>query len=942
MSCLIRLVSCLNPLRDYVAHEAYIFIILIAYYILLSLYHYLLEGFYRTSFRDITKIKFLSLKREKDLDNSNRNIKLGMYKHTVYFLRAAGDEYMVYIALQRISGSLSKFESSIHFSNKGKIKRKSNKESFGNESMPIILRNIQHITLILDDIVVLEKLEDSPFPKATSGSIDLSSVLHEMIRSLEDATVPRLMSHVIFNDVQTRSPIISCSTSMLNIIIGNIILHAMTAIRRRSLRQRVGYKPYLNVVCYVVEDFSNDRNTTLHQNDRILRLVFDHNGDFASIDFNKTPETRNPNTNSTIMNFLHCIRAPNESYSSNENKLFDGTEIFQVQLLSGARPSHNVASRGSVYTIEPVNISSSKEAHCVNEDKLRLNKLSALTIVTADAVTKDCGGKMTLEDFIVSNDAEGSGGLPFSRVIVDIPCSDSAQQKPLFRNGRYRKKKAPSTLYPDDNKKHSLIKIYLIIFDKEVLSSLLVILKDMNVSGDILRISKSEFSSDQLNGPAIIKSKYTAVFFDIEAVGTALRDVGYFGERVFFTPNSLLEGNIRSSNFEHVMPIPCTPFVVRQFLVPRLTKSLSISDKNKISGVIPTNSEEYGVKYHIIDYAFQLQYWLHSFHVLVFLSRMSYRLFACLLWVLKASKLALKWFFFEPLQAPLLNISNFSSFFSSCEVIGNGNANFRKNDIADNSADLPNFGSQFSFIGTFFAIPYFSSEVEQEYITWRVYNTDNGALSHSMTLLLTFVIQLCVGVLTSRYSADATGSLSVGFDTRYRSISGGIIIFALIVILIRIFIRKKLLQYYSLFAVHILFVALAIVNLINSARELFDQELYSDRINKTSEIGVLLIHSIAVLPIHSVVFPFATMFWGSFLVVISIWTLKTYIVVYALLDRGYAHRMLVYVLFVCISMAFFVCTLRMFELEYFRRVEYQVHVPYYVLSIRWIICCIMS
>ena len=93
------------------------------YYLLLVLYNWIMEGFYISSFSEIRKVRLLSSARAKDLDSANRSLKL---------------------ALQYVSGSLTKFENLAKSSGEHKLVQIGLKS----DSMQIIQRSVHHIVSI--------------------------------------------------------------------------------------------------------------------------------------------------------------------------------------------------------------------------------------------------------------------------------------------------------------------------------------------------------------------------------------------------------------------------------------------------------------------------------------------------------------------------------------------------------------------------------------------------------------------------------------------------------------------------------------------------------------------------------------------------------------------------------------------------------------------------
>lgn len=518
------------------------------------------------SFSELKKVRGLSLARAKELDRLNRSIKL---------------------ALQFISGCLTKFEAA------GAVGGRSanHVRKLSGAPMQSTLRSVQHITLLLDDIIVLTKLEEGPMIGGTCGSADLSGVLRDLVHGLEDPSVPKLMIHIKLNDAQTLQPTLRCSTAMLNSIIGNVALYAMTAIRRRAFRQRVGYKPYLNVVGYIVEsdEFESISNFTylgkvrkyvfgdkmnasemIDGRKMMFRLVFDHNGDVASS--RRVGESVAGNEAICCNVSKKCMRSKDYA-ATTSRELFDGTEIFQKSSLGGSIPAHNVVSKGRVFTAHDVPVALCRDAYSVNEDKVILDELSPLTIATVNGVVNSCGGNFLITDFVVDSDEDASlRSSQFNRLIIDIPCQDN----PTSVTGALCKNQSNSVLDPYPLPTASSMKIFIAIAEKQLYSSVFFLMEKMKIPGDAIHLKKRNISKNQIDYAAILKGKYTAVFFDLEYVGVRLRDMGYTGERVFFTPDVLLKSSKEQLNYEVVMPIPCQLFDIRQYIERKAKTSTTI------------------------------------------------------------------------------------------------------------------------------------------------------------------------------------------------------------------------------------------------------------------------------------------------------------------------------------------------------------------------------
>lgn len=78
------------------------------------------------------------------------------------------------------------------------------------------------------------------------------------------------------------------------------------------------------------------------------------------------------------------------------------------------------------------------------------------------------------------------------------------------------------------------------------------------------------------------------------------------------------------------------------------------------------------------------------------------------------------------------------------------------------------------------------------------------------------------------------------------------------------------------------------------------------------------------------VLSFATTMWVYGVILLFCTMLRVYIVLYAYKAAGFLDPLLTYVLFSCATLLFFAGACRLFELEYFRRIEYQVQLCFFI------------
>lgn len=581
-------------------------------------------------------------------------------------------------------------------------------------------------------------------------------MLSNLIRGLEDPMVSKLAaqvkSHVILNDAQTRSPILGCSTAMLNSIISNVALFAMTAIRRRAFRQRIGFRPYLNVVGFILEeegvssersspDFSyrywleslvdrrmgSDSSVKEVRGGRTkLRLVFDHNGDASTMSQDNEGDSGD-GTSSALWSWLCKFsgKLSSSKYSFpdiHKRPLMDGTEVFQVYSISGNRPGHTVSSNSPIFRAHPVPVRSCREAYSVNEDILIESELSPLTATTADAVVADCGGSFSMQDFLVADkNDELSRSKQFSRVIVDIPCMDRPAQsghgirptalhhppspKPHGRQPPSPKPHGPTK--PTTSKQ--MFRVCIIVSDKQLLASLQGILLNLKIETDILKIKKDAFSTEKLKNSGILAIEYGAVFFDLDYIGIALGEIGFKGDRVFFTPNALLESS-KHRSFDHILAIPCQQYAIHQLIVSHRSKVPSPLShgapliKEAPASIFADVFQQAVLKFHQTQksYAAFAQFIRTLSRLRNVLTTIWHGILAFVYWLLIDSKWSCAGQ--RDHSCCAMTQASFDSVYSTS--IANSKSG------GQGVEELPNFGSQFSFKSSNLAIPTFSPEIE--------------------------------------------------------------------------------------------------------------------------------------------------------------------------------------------------------------------------------------
>ena len=497
-----RLSSCFHIFRPYVSSNYYPFLILVSYFSLLAAVHTVLFVWYVTNMEDIRQVNVLSALREKEDEGSHRQVKT---------------------ALQFVFGSLTGLKNI--FVSRGELSTQSNFNSI----MQATQRNIRAITLLLDDVTVLTALEEAPFEPATTACVDLLSILRESIRELEDASVPTVSVRIRFNDAASRNPILQCSEPMMNCVFSNVAYHVMAMIRRHSVRQRVGYRPYLNVVGYTFETVRRG------QTNLMLRLVFDHNGDMAA------------------------------TFEMAESaKLMDGTEIFAIPGRGGLKANHHMTDDTPIFSVRSYPVLTCRDVYSINDDVGDETKLSPLALCTLHDVLMDCGGALLLQDYYISGDEMASRSRQFNRIVVDIPAKENLQIRQVVPG----RKLSNAGRYVGGVSEFINLKFALLIVDKSLRATVSSILQSIGVKFDIYVPKNKLMVKHDFDLSKIMREKYTSVLFDVEIVGSELRKKGYFGERVFFTPNSIIlePQNKSEAMYDCILPIPCRMNALRQYI----------------------------------------------------------------------------------------------------------------------------------------------------------------------------------------------------------------------------------------------------------------------------------------------------------------------------------------------------------------------------------------
>lgn len=140
----------------------------------------------------------------------------------------------------------------------------------------------------------------------------------------------------------------------------------------------------------------------------------------------------------------------------------------------------------------------------------------------------------------------------------------------------------------------------------------------------------------------------------------------------------------------------------------------------------------------------------------------------------------------------------------------------------------------------------------------------------------------------------------------------------------RMCIKTEKTQYYFLY---ILATAMVVVSIASFSRDIdtvFYNQDYDVPISARSHSGALLMDFAVLMLPRQMLAPFLSLYWENTIVLILCGVLRSAAYVEIMFVRGYLHKLIYCALFPALVLSTCVTLGRHFELEYFRRLEYQV------------------
>lgn len=623
-TCL-RLWSCLPILKPYISSVFNPHWFVVPYYVLLAVVHSFLIESYRRNMRDIDTVKSTIVNLKQEQEQAHRHVK---------------------ISLQYIWGSLSKFK-----------KLYVNPSDVRDNIKHAVSRNIKAATLIMDNLTVLHALENNTLTSGKTAVTDLLVVVRDLIMELEDFSVQHINIRKSLADDRARRSTLLCSEAIMQSVFGNVAYFIMSMIRRRSLRQRVGYNPYLNVCGYFYE--------LLHKNGArqlMVRLVFDHNGDMMG------------------------DGAPDSS------EVFDGTEIFEIPGSMGTKADHFINNATCVLSLRTYRVQTCRDVYSSTDRLASSGSLSPLCLSLLHDVLVQCGGSFLVQDYFIADDDVRSRTVQFGRIVVDLPCMDNSL-KIIPRLGHKIFKSGSNIAISTDKKEEESIKYAVLLADKSLQATVLAGLRNFGVKTSVFAHKRILTGALDFDVDKILLERYTHVLFDVESVGLALRQGGFSGERVFFAANSIMLQSSQGVNasYDSVLPVPCRNNVLKRFVfsnansMPAVVSKEYSSTEQLKNDVLSQYAQVEQIFMHIDRYArvgifTELAKAKAPLLVLKFLQRFMIGLFSVFYFI-----------FFDRIDTPINTTSHNPESLTSVK-----------------------FGSQFSFSGVFLGMPLFARELERK------------------------------------------------------------------------------------------------------------------------------------------------------------------------------------------------------------------------------------
>lgn len=140
--------------------------------------------------------------------------------------------------------------------------------------------------------------------------------------------------------------------------------------------------------------------------------------------------------------------------------------------------------------------------------------------------------------------------------------------------------------------------------------------------------------------------------------------------------------------------------------------------------------------------------------------------------------------------------------------------------------------------------------------------------------------------------------------------------------LAKLFVKNEKYQYYILYFVFACIVCFSIYAITSLAY--FQSDKYRVPIATSTYSGARVVDLIVVFPHRLLCYDFAVVFWEFSSFIIAMACVRTFLFAYFVYIAGHISQVVFLVFVACIILFVFISSCRQFELEYYRRIEYQV------------------
>jgi hypothetical protein len=510
----------------------------------------------------------------------------------------------------------------------------------------------------------------------------------------------------------------------------NVLLFAMTSIRRKTIRHRTGYVPKLVVSAQVhdgpslpslLESFesmsftifsslSSHRAGRDHLKKRsnkqvqgfsgpVLRLVFCHNGELAAqnVEEESSSAANAPHPfYHRVLNGLSALLPADDareySVSVSREASVGGSSMNHYDDPFSASASSSDEKKIFKKRYVPVVSSSDSYLHRLSAETAPQLTLSPITLVTAQALLKINGGRLTNLDLISDDPARARS--QYSCVVMDIPCV-SLSTSSGGGGGGEENEEPPSSqvgLKKEVRGKNTFC-VVLMVRDKGLSKAIQQKLTELE-QNFVLRDNARDRSLD------ISGHKQDVLFFDREEDARSVREGGYGNPAVLFSRDAAYRlPDSYTESFAFVIPVPFKTMKLKNVLA-KLVGGLHTQRSDAVTKKtqVPAGGDNGSIKAEANDrwvnriYRRTMRY-LMTFPRFKIMTTVLYTIYSFLIDFCF-------WFALEQVDKPILNTIPETDF-----------AVFRFDRYSSRF-----LGLQFKFIRDFAAMPMFNSVMESKLV----------------------------------------------------------------------------------------------------------------------------------------------------------------------------------------------------------------------------------